>query len=378
MIVEEPLPAVIDSGVAAMVDCEAETPPGVTLTVTVCPTATVLIMAETVLLPATMEASVPVATPLAFVVPTGCVRVLPAVGVAERVTVAPSIGLPSASFAVTVMVDDPVPAAIGDVAATVDCDADTAAGFTVTVAVSVTTIVPFTVAVTVFGPAAVELNVPVICPLALVVPTGWVSVFPVGEAARVTVAPLTALPKPSFTVTVIVAALEPVLAVMVPGVADTRDWLASGPPAVPVAVKITGLPLSPFEVAVRVFMPVVVPRVHEVTVAMPLALVATAVVGTTAPPPETTANVTETPATGLPNWSRTTTDGSVATAVPTVADWPLPALTAMLPASPAVPVAVNRTVLPARPLAVAVSVSSRAAVASVQLPTVATPLALVV
>ena len=46
------------------------------------------------------------------------------------------------------------------------------------------------VAETVFDPAAVELNVPVICPLASVVPTGCVSVFPVvGVAASVTVAP---------------------------------------------------------------------------------------------------------------------------------------------------------------------------------------------
>src|SRR2546430_16581532 len=72
------------------------------------------------------------------------------------------------------------------------------------------------------------------------------------------------------------------------------------------------------------------------------------------------------------------TDGSVSTAVPTVADWPLPAFTAMLPASPAVPVVVNVTGLPARPVDAAVSVSSRAVVASVQLPTVAMPLALVV
>src|SRR5438874_1494912 len=130
VIVDEPLPAVIDSGAAATVDCDAETPPGVTLTVTVCVTATELIVAEIVLLPAAVEASVPVATPLAFVVPTGCVKVFPAVGVAASVTVAPSIGLPCASFAVTVMVEVPLPAAIGDVAATVDWLADTAPALT--------------------------------------------------------------------------------------------------------------------------------------------------------------------------------------------------------------------------------------------------------
>src|SRR2546421_8615427 len=106
---------------------------------------------------------------------------------------------------------------------------------------------------------------------------------------------------------------------------------------------------------------------------MPLALVVTAVVGSTAPPPEATSNVTETPPTGLPNRSRTTTDGLVATAVPTVADWPSPALTAMLPASPAVPVAVNVTGLPVRPVDVAVRAFGLAAVASVPLPPVAKP-----
>src|SRR2546422_3533434 len=49
----------------------------------------------------------------------------------------------------------------------------------------------------------------------------------------------------------------------------------------------------------------------------------------------------------------------------------------MLPAPPAVPVAVNVTGLPVRPVAVAVSVLVPAVVPSVQLPTVAKPLALV-
>ncbi len=51
--------------------------------------ATALIVAETVFVSAVVELSVPVATPLAFVVPTGCVSVFPAVGVAASVTVAP-------------------------------------------------------------------------------------------------------------------------------------------------------------------------------------------------------------------------------------------------------------------------------------------------
>jgi hypothetical protein len=90
-------------------------------------------------------------------------------------------------------------------------------------------------------------------------------------------------------------------------------------PVVPVAVKVTGLPVSPLDVAVRVFVPAIVPSVQDVTAAIPLALVVTGVVGLTVPPPDATANVTATPPTGLLNWSRTITDGGVATAVPTVA-----------------------------------------------------------
>jgi hypothetical protein len=188
VMVELPLPAVIGD-VAVTVDCAAETVPAFTSTVAVCVTATALIVAETVFDPATVDDSVPVATPLAFVVPTGCVRVLPVVGVAARVTVAPSIGFPFASRAVTVTVDVPLPAVIGDVAVTVDCAAETVPAFTSTVAVCVIA-TALIVADTVFDSAVVEESVPVATPLAFVVPTGWVNVFPaIGVAARVTVAP---------------------------------------------------------------------------------------------------------------------------------------------------------------------------------------------
>ena len=60
-----------------------------TTTVAVCVMATELIVAETVLEPAAVELNVPVSSPLASVVPTGCVSVFPAVGVAASVTVAP-------------------------------------------------------------------------------------------------------------------------------------------------------------------------------------------------------------------------------------------------------------------------------------------------
>ena len=109
-----------------------------------------------------MDASVPVATPLASVVPLGCVSVLPVVGVAARTTVAPWMGLSFASRAVTVMVEVPLPAVIGEVALSVDRAADTGPGFTTTLALCVSTRLPFTVAVTVLVPAAVELNVPLV------------------------------------------------------------------------------------------------------------------------------------------------------------------------------------------------------------------------
>src|SRR2546423_11310427 len=111
--------------VAATVDCAADTGPTFTATVAVCVTATPLIVADTVFDSATVELSVPVATPLAFVVALGCVTVLPK-PVALRMTVAPATGLPNASRAVTVTVEVPVPAVIGDVAARFDCDPATA------------------------------------------------------------------------------------------------------------------------------------------------------------------------------------------------------------------------------------------------------------
>ena len=70
-----------------------------------------MIVAESVFDSATVELNDPVATPLAFVSPTGCVRVFPS-PVAARTTVAPAMGFPLASFAVIVIVEDPVPAVI--------------------------------------------------------------------------------------------------------------------------------------------------------------------------------------------------------------------------------------------------------------------------
>src|SRR5881628_2297224 len=226
-----PLEAVIGD-VADTPDCAPDTVLAWTTTVAVCVMATELMVADTVFVSATAELSVPVATPLWFVGPPGCVRVLP-VPVAANTTVAPAIGLPNPSLAVTVMVEAPVPAAIGDVAVTVDSPADRAPVVTTTVAVCVTA-TPSIVADTVFDSATVELSVPVATPLAfvvapgcvnvlsvpvatpvaLVVALGCVSVLPLPVAASTTVAPATGLPDASRAVTVIVDWLLPLEAVI--------------------------------------------------------------------------------------------------------------------------------------------------------------------
>src|SRR5207247_9558290 len=100
-------------------------------------------------------------------------------------------------------------------------------------------------------------------------------------------------------------------------------------PAVPVAAKVTGLPLipDPAAVAVSVLVPAAGPRVQEVAAATPFVPVRTGAVGPTDPPPVATAKVTLTRATALRVASRAITDGGVATAVPAVAVWLLPPLT---------------------------------------------------
>jgi hypothetical protein len=188
--------------VALTVDWAADTGPTLTTTVAVWVTATALIVADTVFDSASVALSVPVATPLAFVTPTGWVSVFP-VPVAASTTVAPATGLPEASRAVTVIVDVPLPAVMGDVAVTVDSVPETAPAFTTTVAVWVMA-TALIVADTVFDSATVALKVPVATPLAFVTPTGCVSVFPAPVAANTTVAPAIGLPEASRAVTVTV------------------------------------------------------------------------------------------------------------------------------------------------------------------------------
>src|SRR5436190_1911232 len=146
-------------------------------------------VAETVLHSATGSLIVPFATPLPSVVAVGCVRVLP-VPLAVSTTVAPAIGFPDASRAVTVIVDvlAPLEALIGDVRSEERRAGEKRLAGTTTVAVCVTA-TALIVAETVFDSATVELSVPVATPLAFVVAVGWVRVFPVPVAVSTTVAP---------------------------------------------------------------------------------------------------------------------------------------------------------------------------------------------
>src|SRR5205807_8065836 len=317
------------------------------------------------------------ATPLALVVWAAPVMPPPPVPGA-KVTATPATGLLKASRTITAGgTATAVPTVAAWPSPTLIAMDAAAAAVTPTLAVAVTCVMPFSVALIVFISALVELNVPVTWPLAPVGPVGCVRALLVPLAARVTVTPLTGFPNSSLAVTVIVAALVPPDAEIVPGSAATSDRAALGAPAVPVAVSVIGLPFTPGAVAVSVSWPATVPSVQPPTAAMPLALVVW-LAPVMLPLAGATANVTDTPCTGLPFASFTITAGGTATAVFTVAVCLSPSLTAMLPALPAVPVARNVTGLPVSPDAAAVSLFPPAVVLRVQLPTVAMPPASVV
>src|SRR5205809_1184419 len=154
------------------------------------------------------------------------------------------------------------------------------------------------------------------------------AVAPAGLGVAVTTTPpwLTGLPFASWSWTTgCCASGAPLRAVADGGVVSASLFAA---PAVPVAVKVTGLPVSPAAVAVRVLVPAVELRVQEVAAAIPSVPVVTGVVGVTVPLPGAVANVTATPETGLPLASLTITEGGGVTAVPAGADLP-PALWAI-------------------------------------------------
>src|SRR2546422_658779 len=167
----------------------------------------------------------------------------------------------------------------------------------------------------------------------------------------------------------------------VPAVAD---WLVGlfaafvvAASAVHVAVNVSGPRGTAQDLAVSVFAPAVALSVQLPTVATPLALVVW-LAPVIVPFPGATANVTATSATGFPFASLTITDGGDVTAVPAVADWLVGPFAAIVAAAPAVPVAVKVTGLPDKVPELAVNVFEPAVAPSVQLPTVAMPLPLVV
>ena len=150
-------------------------------------------------------------------------------------------------------------------------------------------------------------------------------------AVKTTVAPpaVRVLPAASFACSVRVT-VAPAVTLL----ADTlsRERAADAGPGVPVALKVTGLPVSPATVALSVLAPACWPSV-QVLAAMPSLPVVTDA-GETLPPPEATAQVTSTPETALPRASRTTTAGETGSALPTRAVWLSPACTATCAAGP--------------------------------------------
>jgi len=122
-------------------------------------------------------------------------------------------------------------------------------------------------------------------------------IVPVPEAlVTTTVAPPTdkLLPYWSFAWTVNVTVEDP-SAVTDDAEALKVDCAASAVLAVPVAVKVTGEPVSDPDVTVSVFDPAVVPSVHAGEVAMPELFVVAEPDDAKDPPPEATANVTAVP-----------------------------------------------------------------------------------
>jgi hypothetical protein len=149
--------------------------------------------------------------------------------------------------------------------------------------------------------------------------------------------------------------------------------ITAATPVVPVALNVTGEPLSDPEVALSEFAPELGPSVHEPTVAMPKEFVV-AFSPAIEPPPETTANVTDAPDTAFPLASEILTEGAWATAVPTAAVCPLDAgfAIAMVAGGPERPVAVIVT-RPDTPGVEAVIEFGPAVIPSVHEPTVAIP-----
>jgi hypothetical protein len=254
----------------------------VTVTVSVCMTAVLLIVAETIFCPATVALRLLKATPAALVPPVGCGRVAPAPLTANW-TVAPAIALsnPSRAVAVTVAALPPAVMVRGFVTSN-ERVADTAAGPTVTVAVWVIG-TPLTVALTVFVSAIVADKVPVATPVPSVGPVGDASAFPVPVALSATVAPGTGLPLASFAVTVIVATLAPLEAVIALGATEMVDKLGEIEPAMTLKLALVP-PVSPVAVAASVYPVPALSTLRVENVAIPAAAANAFVPESVAPP----------------------------------------------------------------------------------------------
>src|SRR6185437_2113582 len=151
-------------------------------------------------------------------------------------------------------------------------------------------------------------------------------------------------------------------------------------PLFPKSMKLNGLPVSPADVATTVSGPANEPSVQVPRLATPDPLVVgvVPVIDPLRAPPAARANVTDTPDTGLPNWSVTLAPGVVATAVPTVAAWPLvPAAAVRILALPWFAVAVKLTGEPVSPETVPVAPCDPATVPSTRV-ALATPFAPVI
>jgi len=153
--------------------------------------------------------------------------------------------------------------------------------------------------------------------------------------------------------------------------------ICDAPAAVALILNVTVVSLPAIvAVAVVVCVPINIPSVRNVC-ACPFASVVE-VAGSTDPPPDAAAHVTVTPVTAFPFASLTSTTCGVCRRVATCPVRLSPELFAMVADGPAVPAAVNVTGLPESEPEVAVNVFGPAVALSVQLPTVATPLAFVV
>src|SRR5205807_2646100 len=264
--------------------------------------------------PATVELSVPVAIPLGSVAAEGCVNVLPS-PVAARVTALFLIRLPYWSRAVTVIVLALLPVdalIVAGAATTVVRAASTAPGTVKAVKLRADpTPVACAVCVLSIGVIAVpSVQLVDAMPLELVLEVSGLTEPPPSTTDQLTVTPATGLLSASATrtdkgtgsvwPTVSVWPCPPLIAIRVaPPTCPT--WLSpenfarvAAGPAVPVAVNVTGLPVRPAALAVRVLAPAVVPRVQVPTVAMPLEFVVCSA-PVTLPPPDAGANVTLTP-----------------------------------------------------------------------------------